>query len=383
MNKKKTVVVACEVFSSNVGDGVIAETTKHLIESHFPEYCVHFLDISGRENPTASSTQTGEKIKILADNAWSNVLRSLYLRKHYHHKWSQLIKDADYVLIGGGQLMMDNALNFPLKMEIISSITVKHHVPMQVFAVGVGSKWSPAARYLFKKVSSTADSISVRDELSHHYLRQHLPKLQIDLAMDPALFASELYPKRPSTQLIGLGVMTVAQLNRYAQETKLTEAQLIALWVKIAKNLLKRNMPFEFFTNGDPRDQGFAQKVARTIEIETGIDCRVAPRSTTPEQLVHTIQRYQALIASRLHAHIIATSFAIPSVALVWDTKVRAFFKDTNRTELALDIFTADGEQCVRCLEDACHKGINSALVQKKSQLTVHALERFFDKVPV
>ena len=73
-----------------------------------------------------------------------------------------------------------------------------------------------------------------------------------------------------------------------------------------------------------------------------------------PEELAHLISSYDAIVAHRLHANIIAYSYAIPHVGLGWDTKMEGFFEATSRDEFLISSFeTAAAEQVGQTLFNA------------------------------
>jgi polysaccharide pyruvyl transferase WcaK-like protein len=54
---------------------------------------------------------------------------------------------------------------------------------------------------------------------------------------------------------------------------------------------------------------------------------------TEPGGLLASMQNYSLVIATRLHASILANSLGISSLGLSWDEKVRAYYVETGLTE--------------------------------------------------
>src|SRR5687768_7364427 len=60
-----TVVVCAEVFSSNLGDGVIAESLVHLLCTERPDVHVRLMDVSGRSGWAPAEGGAGAKSAML------------------------------------------------------------------------------------------------------------------------------------------------------------------------------------------------------------------------------------------------------------------------------------------------------------------------------
>ncbi|MNF57022.1 Polysaccharide pyruvyl transferase [compost metagenome] len=78
--------------------------------------------------------------------------------------------------------------------------------------------------------------------------------------------------------------------------------------------------------------------------------CEDKPK--TPSDLVNTINRYDLIVAHRLHANIIAYSLGITSIGLRWDTKLHSFFKSINREHLFIDTVLPTAEQTVELIDE-------------------------------
>ena len=125
---------------------------------------------------------------------------------------------------------------------------------------------------------------------------------------------------------------------------------ITATWVDIYQTL-SPHFPLTLFTNGAVEDEAFLNHLSRAIKIQTGQTPARLPRPTTPRMLVENITQCRAVVAYRLHALITAFSLDIPSVGLVWDSKVRSFTQLTKRPYLEAHNFNA--EQVMRSLNDS------------------------------
>ena len=160
--------------------------------------------------------------------------------------------------------------------------------------------------------------------------------------------------------VVGLGVIGLATINRRFRAT-LNETQLISVWQGIIRSLAQRGQAFELFTNGSPDDYIAALKLAELTEDAFAIHCPVAPRPLRPIELAWRISNYSALIAARLHASIIATSYLMPVVGLSWDKKVEAFYEAIGRPKLSLDLVETKPEEVMAALQEASAFELDSA----------------------
>ena len=111
------------------------------------------------------------------------------------------------------------------------------------------------------------------------------------------------------------------------------------------------------FTNGTPGDQRFAEMLARNFNIEGTTDETLCPRPKTVAELVNTITQCEAIIATRLHAGVIAFSYGIPFVGLVWNQKQRFFAESIGLPDRFFDVSEFNAGQIVKKLLYAIDAG--------------------------
>jgi polysaccharide pyruvyl transferase WcaK-like protein len=368
MKQRTKIVIAGETYSTNLGDGVIAQCLAYVCTKSRPAVTVAHADISGHtgwsNNP---HPQTRALSRISLPSHLNNMIRwRMARRQRCLSAWHPILENAAALLIGGGQLLMDNQLDFPLKISELVHQGQQREIPIHIIACGVNPNWSPRAARLFHQALAPARSISVRDRASLESLHKLEPALQVTSTSDPAIWAAELYgaaPEPPRTDVIGLGIISVEAMNRRLAE-HMPEDRYYSLWRDIIIRLQEIGWLVELFTNGTPNDQSTAQAVAAQVESKCGIRCPVASRPRLPEDLAHLISRYRAIIATRLHASIIATSYGIPVISLSWDKKVQAFYQQTNRPAFALDITTSQPVEIVETLLKAIGAGIASEVIE-------------------
>lgn len=376
------IVIAGETYSANLGDGVIADTMRFLFQKVAPGCHVVNLDISGRaayEKATQFPLETSETKRFRLEESWLNLLKwRLVRQKRCLASWQPVLTDADILVIGGGQLLMDNALDFPLKINNLTQLATSLGVQTHFSACGVGKHWSNIANRLFFEALGTAKTITVRDR----YSLQRLPEIfasRAELMFDPAIWAADVYgcssiDDKQEENLIGLGVIGLESIKKHNAEY--TTEKLFGFWEQIVCRLKQEKTPFEIFTNGSISDYAFARELADFVEKKWKIYCPLAERPITPHQLACNISRYQSVIAARLHANILALAYAIPAVGLVWDDKVRSFYEDTDRPEFCFDIDSVNPDTVINAVLQVARQGIKAEVVDlyKEKALTAAKL---------
>ena len=86
-------------------------------------------------------------------------------RNRLGHLWREQLSRCDLVLIGGGQLLMDNDLSFPLKVAELVRIARDLDKHVAFYACGVGREWSWLGSRLFEGalLNPSVSWVSVRD----------------------------------------------------------------------------------------------------------------------------------------------------------------------------------------------------------------------------
>ena len=357
-------------YSPNLGDGIIAECFEHALAAAPGVEAVNSCDLAGRTHFDKSSNRFRQTIRSFLDHLPSSIRRfmsiailrqlvSSKLRAHFARE----LDGADVAIIGGGQLIADAELNFPIKIYEASRTARENGAAIAVHGVGVGAHFSRKGKELFQAAfEGGLASVQVRDQRSANRWAQNFGTTPVPQVWDPGLLSSQVYgmPERPSRsrKLIGIGITQPATLNLHSDSKTglMTKADWLGFYVGLAEYCIARDCDVELFTNGAFNDQIFAGQIVDQLKRNAQISDRVslAAALQIPEELAHLISSYDAIVAHRLHANIIAYSYAIPHVGLGWDTKMEGFFEATSRDEFLISSFeTAAAEQVGRTLFSA------------------------------
>lgn len=341
----KKILICAVPFSDNLGDGVIAASLAHIAALKYPQANIEFLDIAGRVGFQEENLRGGGAFEVFAK--LPSVLRSLivflYCLKGYflawRKNWKAAVSDADLIVIGGGQLFCDVALNFPAKLYFLSRLLRGKRVV--IVSVGVTAKWSFWGRFLIKRFLKNARPVfyATRDKDSASNLHTHfrIPRGSIRVVPDPALvcadaFSEELSPEKSWD--IGICVSSLDALVMNSEYANSNSTQSARFFSTLAASLHAQGKRVLYFTNGASEDN----KVLSEISSEAGAlkSGFLVPRH--PDELVSLISACSCIVAHRLHANIVAYSLNIPSIGMNWDKKVESFFELTKRKRYLFDL---------------------------------------------
>jgi polysaccharide pyruvyl transferase WcaK-like protein len=347
----KRIAIAGEIYSANVGDQAIHACLAYLLKKVDSSVEVISLDLSGRLRLAGPSNgmRPRQRIALLQSNPGLqpffpalNVAYDLVRKRKRLAAWEPALSSVDLLVIGGGQLLMDDGLNFPLKLASLVEAAQAQGVPYTITACGVGKPWSAAARSLFRPILAGAKAITVRDPLSLERLEGFIPGISSQVTFDPTIWAAAVYPfpgARLESETIGLGVINLSEVNVHLERSqRISNDRWQELWTNLLDNLLRTNHAVELFTTGSPADREFAEKLLITAHARNWKRVTIAPQPANPEALISALQKYSLVVAARLHAALLANASGISSIGLAWDHKVKAYYGLTRRPELCFDM---------------------------------------------
>lgn len=350
----KKFVVFGEVYSPNVGDGVIYDSIEYLFGLRgiktFP------CDLSGRlgwqdgtEVLTIGSVGLFRKtLRILVRK--SRLVRRVYSafywfifqRKSILPRWEAMIACSDGVIIGGGQLLTDINFSFPPKIYEVARLAKKYNKPLVFFGCGVGSGgWGWVAQHLYRSALSSAKYISCRDESSAVILKKYLPSCNVYVHPDPAFIIGRVlrssdYMEFANPASMGFNFQDVNHFRSFVPALRgLTDSAYIKFWTSIICSAQDSNYEVSIFTNGDPDDYKFAKAVDSELKIR-GRDVPLQSRPLRPLELVKTINGFTFVIATRMHAGIISYALGYQPLTISWDKKVDGLWNSLKLGEFVI-----------------------------------------------
>lgn len=376
MRKKTKLVIFNVKYSPNLGDGIIAECLEYALRRHRIGWAISSCDVAGRQTFGTGLDGSRRFIFAILDRLPRSIRRMLVkmilkrlishnLRDHY----ARSVAGADLAVTGGGQLLADADLNFPMKLSSAARQARKAGAKTIVFGVGVAKNWSDEAADMFHEAFAEDLTASyVRDEASARRWTRHFGKRPTGIVRDPGLLSCECYGPAPRPErerpMIGLGIANPKTLCLHADQAGVNDIDYIDFFATTAMDLRAKGFDVTLFTNGPSDDQNFLKQVVSKIPEST---INIAPSANTPGELAHLIGSFDGLIAHRLHANVIAYSYKVPHVGLGWDSKVPAFFESVGRSKFALapEEFHTAVDRLAKALSDGIDETRHAAVLEE------------------
>lgn len=158
--------------------------------------------------------------------------------------------------------------------------------------------------------------------MTREYITSDKP-YPIEWIIDPAIWSDEAYgiSKDESSDIIGIGPIRPEIFNEQDSDVSLDDVYL--MYENLLKEVESRGMRWKLFCNGTEPDFTFSKEILDRFGYSE--EEHLIRKPGNAKELVKDISRFKGVIAARFHANIISTSLRIPSVALVWNVKMRGF----------------------------------------------------------
>ncbi|MDA0967539.1 MAG: polysaccharide pyruvyl transferase family protein [Proteobacteria bacterium] len=368
-------------YSPNLGDGAIAECLENELAKNLPDAQIFSLDIGGLDDYGSSGSILGSKLNLtrrisfLPKSLQKTIKQNLMpiaVNLKYKKAWQQKLSNSNALIVGGGQLFMDIDNHFPIRITTAINTTPKT-TPVFVYAVGVSEAWTNRAINMYKRIfkQNKLKRSFVRDKDSQENWLNHFGTPRPDFVRDPALLSESYYgfidktPRKSKRKLIALGVSDPSDMVLSTGKESDIVCGDISFYMNIIEVLYNRGFDISLFTNGlDIEYMSKVEKNIKTLDIKVQNRVKILPRAERPKDLVKQIASADALIAHRLHANIIAYSYCIPHVGLVWDKKLIGFFKSVDRLEYLVTNNIKPAE-VVALLEKTLLEGVDKQMHKK------------------
>jgi polysaccharide pyruvyl transferase WcaK-like protein len=360
-------------YSPNLGDGVIADCLLAALWRRFPVAELIAVDLSGRDGFGAVTVRNRALVLRILAVLPGGLRRALVRRRlgalldGVEARWAAALTGADLAVVGGGQILSDADLNFPLKIARAAGLAARAGVPVAVHAAGVSRNWSAEGAALFAALArADLRAVALRDAPSMEaFAAQADWGIAPVLARDPGLLARACYgDARVRTGRIGLGIAAPDLLGYHADAAVAGGSDPLALFEGVAQALLAGGARVALFTNGAEEDRAALADVAARPGLAAALaDGRLAvtEAAETPAALAAQIAGFDAVVAHRLHACILGYAYGLPVVGLGWDRKVESFFASVAAPHWFEGRADATGAEIAQRVQAALAEGVDPA----------------------
>lgn len=383
-------------YSPNLGDGLLSECLEAELARTFqtiaPGTEVFSIDLAGRRAyPAIAPSRRAALIAVLealpaavrgmVTRLVLSALVRLRLRRHVRAR----LAGCDAVVLGGGNLLTDADLNFPMKIAGALGQAARLRLPVAVYGVGANRQWSDTGRRLFGSALGAAKLAyaAVRDARSQAAWRDLLVPQGVRPAMlsgDPGLLASCHFPRPPlpfDAPLAGLCVTAPMALRYHATGPEAgsaagspagsaaqARAALDGWYATAARALIDAGFRVALFTNGSPEDRDYLDAMGPAWILAAKGPVTMTNPFAEPGEMIGFIAGCQLIVAHRMHACIAAHSFAIPTIGLRWDVKLDSFFALAGRGPFIADTAALDGPALTALAQRAVSEGVDRSALE-------------------
>lgn len=311
--KEKAIYVGC-TGHGNLGDEAIFEATKSMVLENFYLYEISYIKPSSGK----------------------------YLRK-------LLIRNPDYIILGGGTIIRKGANESYLKI-LNDSITLWPSAKIAILGPGVAEPnfaefiGFPIDILGWKKLLNQSSFVSVRGIRSKNILDSWQLDIDINILNDPAVwFTRGILNKKQKQKSIGLNFADIG--NRiYGKDQDLIKEFALEL-VNI---LLKKNWNV-FLYPTTKSDMDFMLDNIGLKKIE-GI--RKYHQYTDLKKSLKFLESLDVFIGQRLHSIIFAATVATPFYALEYEPKTKDFLETINMSNYGEQVDRLEAEKVFNRIEE-------------------------------
>lgn len=242
-----------------------------------------------------------------------------FSRRGHIERFRQTAKDVDFLIFGGGNLLMskmgsDYGYRVARVLEAVK-------MPVAIFECGAGPFLNDK-KYICSTIQRLACHLSVRDSFSKEQLAVDGLKNRAVVTSDPAFFVSEVVPQSIESDRNFLGINVIFNF--------FNEKELDYLADQIVKISRKRNLKVKIINSAFPKDGEVADELRHQL-LAKGVgqdEIEVVDLKADLSNLGETYGSLACFAGTRMHSLIFALSYGVPAVGFCWDEKVRGMFRN-------------------------------------------------------
>ncbi len=359
----------------NLGDPVIAYCAEWLFRqcmgdeqtriSHVSLSYVEKQDYTDPEMPFLWRIRRDRYIKKGWDKEVIKFNR-LYAQVMIRDYFKKTVRRPDMIILSGGGIIKFKYQKFWRSVPALLQYAEQKGIPVAMNAVGVEGYEEGYHKCLRIKEALHLPSLkyfSTRDDYDTAFYQyfEGNPQVPCKRVPDPAVWTAEAYGVSRQTDATTIGVGIARGKLFHSNGIDVGPDQLKTLYRDVILLLTQKGYQVEVFTNGLAYDNDFSMEVIQSLpQLKINY---YFPQ--TAEQLVRRIASYRAILATRLHASIIAFSFGIPAVGMVWNNKLRFWGEFIQRPQNYVPADRLDAAYLVEVFENAVREGYDETYREK------------------
>jgi polysaccharide pyruvyl transferase WcaK-like protein len=248
----------------------------------------------------------------------------------FWYKKLQEISQLDFLILGGGNILMDLSGSWPIYPLMYAVLAKLKHVPVMLYAVGAGPIRSLRAKCYFRLTSYLVDKITLRDEESMTIVREQLrcSENKLYLSADPAvclqLSSKEILPGSKLHLIVGVTVVPFNHPTLWPYTHLDVYERYILAMAKVLGDIAEQfDARIVLFATNHPRDLTPAEDIVKKIRCKERIE--IVEDRLSVSNILSLISSCDVLIGTRLHSLILSLVAGTPFLAFSYQPKVSAF----------------------------------------------------------
>ncbi|MCH5268303.1 MAG: polysaccharide pyruvyl transferase family protein [Lachnospiraceae bacterium] len=347
--KKYTILLLTNRDSDNLGDQVIEACDIGLISAVMSNLNIKKRDyeIISREAAIVSRKYISTK-----DPALLNTAR-------------KLIEISDLIVFGGAPMFNYLYQFFYERTAVILELAKEYNKPVIFSAIGVEGYHEKNKKCQRLKKTLNFDivkQITTRDEIDLLKKYKENEQMRIGKVSDPAVFSSAIFKRfavKKRTFSLDfrkkVGIFILRANGFEDNKFDFSREDAAKFWVELIEQLKDRGYKYELLTSGHFGDEAFLDYLIRNYNVEAR---RCVFNMNTPEKLIRKIASCDAVVSCRLHPSIISFALDVPSLGVVWNTKVKGFYESVGYGDRVVNVEDINAEAVADRIEEVMKQGV-------------------------
>ena len=305
------------------------------------EQLIEFYDIPRKNivvfsnNPPQTSNRFGVESFPLYYKRSSATLTFMETIK----KNSPLIRDLDFLIVGGGGILMDFYNREAQLYGSYGMMAKWAKVPYIIYSCGAGPLKSTVGKWFIRKLGNGAETVSVRDPASKKLLKRIGVKKDIEIIGDPsfALKLKNIKIRNPKIKKVGVTVVPYYNLAYWPSADDIKYDNYIQSMADNLDKLIEvHHVDLTFFSTKFPHDVDVTVDVVARMKNQE--KTYINRDNLSPQQLLDISAKQDLVIGTRLHSVYLATNAETPVIAIAYHHKVKDFMEMAGLSERCIRI---------------------------------------------
>lgn len=335
MSKSKTLLIVNENASDNIGDHAINEGLINILNNYNIQCDVApFATFNQSSSREVKSSKTQERKKTIYQKIRSikTVVRVIWWLKNKNRIRRYINNEIDAVVIGGGQLLLQNDV-FPLAMFLWTKYANEKDIPVYVAGVGCGESFSWVDIYLYQCALRKSSVIITRELASKNKIKEFF-KCESECYPDLAFGLSPLESSISPCRGIVVGVTDYDVYLRYRHEvggrSYRSFDSYIEAWLNRVLEILEDDEESIILLSTTYKDAACNEHLYELLKNRVNNPIELKNNLPLLEDYRAVLSRSRVVLSGRMHSLILGKIEGCSLEPWIISKKIENFLKDYN-----------------------------------------------------